>query len=186
MNCNIPEKSDFWPLLWQAVAAFATLCAVGVALYQTREANKTAGQAIAQTKKANKTAEQAIELAREANSMADLHANDERYRQASRVIAWMAVDSGTNKPRIFVENASDDAIYKVVVRSEYLPADGEWNIEIMRPRTTIDTALKNDECVLKQAEIKSIQIGFEDSLGRTYERFPENGGTLSDVGPCWT
>lgn len=171
LECNVPESSQFWALLWQALAAFATLCAVGVALYQT--------------KKANETAEKAIEVAQEANLMADTHANDERYRQASRVIAWMAIDGGTRKPRIYVENASDDAIYNVVVYNEFLNSNGEWRIEIMRPRTTVDTGLVDDDCILKQAEIKSVRIGFQDSLGRSYERDPKNGGALSDIGPCW-
>lgn len=174
LACEIPAHSDFWPALWQAIAALATLVAVGVALYQTRVASGAA-------KEANKTAAMANEL------LVQRH-EDDRYRQASRVVAWMEIDSGTRMPRIYIENASDDAIYNVTVIDERLDG-GKWELPVMRPRTKKDKGLVGNKGLLGKLgpdQLLSVHVSFEDSLGRVYERDPEKGGFLTDIGPCWT
>ncbi|NKG22228.1 hypothetical protein [Paeniglutamicibacter terrestris] len=171
LSCEMPVQSEFWPAFWQAIAALATLVAVAVALFQS----KSAGDA----------AEQANKTAAKANELLDQRHQDDRYRQASRVIAWTEIDAGTQNPRVYIENASDDAIYKITVTNDGLP-DGKWELPIMRPRTMLDTSLAADSRMYKPSEIIPVHLSFEDSLGRTYERDPDKGGFLSDIGPCWT
>lgn len=60
ISCDVAIPSDSWGLYWQAAAAIATFCAVAVALYQTRKANRAAEKAIGVAERANDLADKAL------------------------------------------------------------------------------------------------------------------------------
>lgn len=186
LSCQVPVPSDFWPLLIQGLAAAATLAALAVAVGQTRNAKQTATKANEMTAEANEMTAKANEMNERANEFIIRQRDEARYRQASRVAAWIETDTGTARPRIYVENLSDDSIYNVRIINEFLGDSGEWDIPFMPPGRKKDHHLNNDPCILKQDEIAVAHIIFEDPIGKVYQRDPEQGNHITEIGPCWS
>lgn len=166
--CQLPEQSTLAPLIVQIVSTVATLAAVGVALYQARIARDSA--------------EEANQMAARANEIVIQQAEDQRYHQASRVSAWIAMDLVSQKPRVFVRNDSDSPIYNVQVGKKDDPILSSRTRALIRPGEEVDTGQLEDPCAYKQEGAKSVYVSFDDALGFMYERNPEFNGVLTELG----
>lgn len=174
IECEMGTSSFPWATLWQGLAAAATLVAVGIAVWQTKNAQKAAEEANAERKAAQ------LQLHE--------HASDERYRRASRLSAWVEIaPSGT--PQIQVMNGSEDVLYDVTIHHHGLVPLGFTSFPIVAPGFVETIPLSRwypgGPNMGKEIPPGLVHTTLTDALGHTYERRPENKGILSETGPCY-
>lgn len=172
-NCTyvLPEP-DKTAIFFQVVTALLTLVAVGISVWQARKAQSSAKDANAATTAANRFI---IEQTKE-----------NRYRQASKVSAWIEPEPEMGVPVIHIDNASDEAIYKVSVNHLALP-EAKGHYPIMAPGMKKTIGLPNWHKDLPDTappeSVELVELTFNDALGQAYERLPEHGGKLTPVDP---